>query len=163
MRVGILTVSDRSFRGERADLGGPALERAIREGWAPVAPEGQRDVDVAAMAVVPDERDLIAAKLAEWADLLQLDLVLTTGGTGFAPRDVTPEATLDVIERSAPGLAEAIRGTKPAHHPARHAQPRGRRHPQAHLDRQPARQPERRGRESCDDHAGAATRHRAAA
>ena len=105
MRVGILTVSDRSFRGEREDLGGPALRHAITEGW----PAGAADVDVAAMAIVPDERAEIAAKLIEWADLLQLDMVLTTGGTGFAPRDVTPEATRAVLDREAPGLAEVIR------------------------------------------------------
>jgi molybdenum cofactor synthesis domain-containing protein len=109
MRVGILTVSDRSFRGEREDLGGPALTQAMREGWWATAPEGQRDVEVSETAIVPDERDLIAAKLIEWSDLAQLDLILTTGGTGFAPRDVTPEATLDVVDRHAPGLAEVIR------------------------------------------------------
>lgn len=101
MRVGILTVSDRSFRGEREDLGGPALVAELRK--------GQGEVDVTETAIVPDEREQIAAKLIEWCDLLQLDLVLTTGGTGFAPRDVTPEATLAVLERHAPGLAEAIR------------------------------------------------------
>ena len=109
MRVGILTVSDRSFRGEREDLGGPALMRAMCEGWAAFAPEGQAEVDVKEAAVVPDERDQIAAKLTEWCDVAQLDVILTTGGTGFSPRDVTPEATLDVVERLAPGLAEVIR------------------------------------------------------
>lgn len=109
MRVGILTVSDRSFRGERADLGGPALTRAMCEGWAAVAPEGQGEVDVTETAVVPDERDEISAQLVAWSDQAQLDLILTTGGTGFSARDITPEATLDVVERLAPGLAEAIR------------------------------------------------------
>lgn len=102
-------MSDRSFRGEREDLGGPALARALAEGWPAGARQGQGDVEIAEVAVVPDERDQIAAKLIEWSDLLRLDLVLTTGGTGFAPRDVTPEATLVVLERHAPGLAEAIR------------------------------------------------------
>ena len=109
MRVGILTVSDRSFRGDREDLGGPALAQAVRDGWPAVALEGQAGVEVAETAVVPDERDQITAKLIEWIDLRRLDLILTTGGTGFAPRDVTPEATLDVLERLAPGLAEVIR------------------------------------------------------
>jgi molybdenum cofactor synthesis domain-containing protein len=79
------------------------------EGWTAFALEGQGEVDVAETAIVPDERAQIAATLTEWCDQLKLDLILTTGGTGFAPRDVTPEATLDVIERHAPGLAEFIR------------------------------------------------------
>jgi len=99
LRIAILTVSDRSSAGEREDLSGPLLEDLTRQkGW-----------EVASSGIVPDERRLIAAKLAEWADGRQIDVILTTGGTGFAPRDVTPEATLDVIERRAPGLVEAIR------------------------------------------------------
>ncbi len=99
MRFGILTISDRSYRGERDDLSGPALARALLDAGVP---------DPVA-ALVPDERDQIAAQLIDWSDRLQLDVVLTTGGTGFAPRDVTPEATLQVADRLAPGLAEAIR------------------------------------------------------
>ena len=99
IRVGILTVSDRSSRGERADASGPLLRQmAQRQGWTV-----ERD------SVVPDERDAIQAILVDWADKARLDLILTTGGTGFAPRDVTPEATCAVIERQAPGLAEAMR------------------------------------------------------
>lgn len=101
MRVGVLTVSDRSARGEREDLGGPAVAQAVTEGIPGAVVVGR--------AVVPDERAQIAAQLRVWADELRLDLILTTGGTGFAPRDVTPEATLDVVERLAPGLAEAMR------------------------------------------------------
>ncbi len=101
IRVGVLTVSDRSARGEREDLGGPAVAAAV----AARLP----GAEVAARAIVPDERAEIAAVLAGWADDLGLDLILTTGGTGFAPRDVTPEATRDVVEREAPGLAEAMR------------------------------------------------------
>jgi len=101
IRVGVLTVSDRSARGEREDLGGPAVAAAVL-GQLPHAAVVER-------AIVPDERAEIAAKLAHWADDLRLDLILTTGGTGFAPRDVTPEATRDVIERQTPGLAEAMR------------------------------------------------------
>ena len=106
MRVGILTVSDRSFRGERDDLGGPALAHALRDGWAPR--ESQDPLHLVT-AIVPDERGQIAGRLIQWCDTEALDVALTTGGTGFAPRDVTPEATLDVVERLAPGLAEAIR------------------------------------------------------
>ena len=99
IRVGILTVSDRSSRGERADASGPLLRQlAQQHGWTV-----ERD------SVVPDERDAIQTILVDWADEARLDLILTTGGTGFAPRDVTPEATRAVIEREAPGLAEAMR------------------------------------------------------
>jgi gephyrin len=101
IQVGVLTVSDRSARGEREDLGGPAVTVAVLLQLP--------DAAVAEHAIVPDERPEISARLAHWADDLGLDLILTTGGTGFAPRDVTPEATRDVIEREAPGLAEAMR------------------------------------------------------
>ncbi len=98
-RVGILTVSDRGACGEREDRSGPALADAIRE--LPGA-------EVVARAVVPDERAEIEAMLRRWVGE-GFDLILTTGGTGFGPRDVTPEATRAVIEREAPGLAEAMR------------------------------------------------------
>lgn len=101
MRVGILTVSDRSARGDREDLSGPALARAVEARLAGAV--------VSQTAIVPDERAEIAATLRSWADELHVELILTTGGTGVAPRDVTPEATLDVVERLAPGLAEAMR------------------------------------------------------
>jgi molybdenum cofactor synthesis domain-containing protein len=101
IRVGILTVSDRSARGERPDLSGPALAQAVTERLA--------GAEVVIAGVVPDERTAIGAWLVRAADNLRLDLVLTTGGTGFAPRDVTPEATRSVIERETPGLAEAMR------------------------------------------------------
>ncbi|HAF70485.1 MAG: Molybdopterin biosynthesis protein [Acetothermia bacterium 64_32] len=100
IRAGILTVSDRAFRGEREDLSGPLLQELVRE---------HLGAKVAAQAVVPDEEGAICEVLISWCDELHLDLILTTGGTGFAPRDVTPEATRKVIEREAPGLAEAIR------------------------------------------------------
>jgi len=101
VRVGILTVSDRSARGDREDLSGPALARAVSERLAGAV--------VAQTAIVPDERGEIAATLRQWADEFGLELILTTGGTGVAPRDVTPEATLAVVERLTPGLAEAMR------------------------------------------------------
>ncbi len=100
IRVGVLTVSDRSARGEREDASGPLLAQLARE---------QLGAEVTHTAIVPDERAAIAAILRRWADEERLDLVLTTGGTGFAPRDVTPEATRDVIERETPGLTEAMR------------------------------------------------------
>jgi molybdopterin adenylyltransferase len=99
LRFGILTVSDRSARGERPDLSGPALvERVTAQGW-----------DVVRTAVLPDDLPGLRETLTAWADEGLLDVILTTGGTGFGPRDVTPEATELVIEREAPGLAEAMR------------------------------------------------------
>jgi molybdopterin adenylyltransferase len=100
IRVGILTVSDRGYRGEYRDLSGPAIYELMTD---------RLGASVELEAIVPDERSIIAGTLLVWADEVGLDLVLTTGGTGFAPRDVTPEATRDVIERDAPGLAEAMR------------------------------------------------------
>ncbi len=99
LRFGILTISDRSSRGERADLSGPALAELLRA----------RDWTVSLRDDVPDDRELIASTLTEWCARGDLDVILTTGGTGFAPRDVTPEATRSVIEREAPGLAEVMR------------------------------------------------------
>ncbi len=99
LRFGVVTVSDRSARGERPDASGPALVELIRaQGWQVVRQE-----------VVPDDLGLLRESLAAWADHGDLDIILTTGGTGFAPRDVTPEATRSVIDREAPGLAEAMR------------------------------------------------------
>jgi molybdopterin adenylyltransferase len=99
IRIGIMTVSDRSARGERADLSGPALgEQIAAQGWQLVH-----------QAIVPDDLDEISGTLIAWCDQHTVDIILTTGGTGFAPRDITPEATLTVIERHAPGLAEAMR------------------------------------------------------
>jgi len=95
----VLTVSDKGSRGERDDTSGDALEEALVElGVASV----QR-------ALVPDEQDQIAAELRRWADETNVNLVLTTGGTGLTTRDITPEATLAVLERQAPGFAEAMR------------------------------------------------------
>lgn len=100
IRAGILTVSDRGSRGEYRDLSGPAIQEML---------VGQLGAEIVVEDMVPDERPVIAARLRAWADEERLDLVLTTGGTGFAPRDVTPEATSEVIERPAPGMAEAMR------------------------------------------------------
>lgn len=99
MRVGILTVSTKGARGERADTSGAA----IRELLAPLG------ATVVHSQIVPDDRATIARLLRAWADDGQVDLILTTGGTGLAPTDVTPEATREVIEREVPGLAEVMR------------------------------------------------------
>ncbi|MEN8241784.1 MAG: MogA/MoaB family molybdenum cofactor biosynthesis protein [Chloroflexota bacterium] len=99
IRFAIITVSDRSSQGVRPDLSGPALaEMVIKQGW-----------QTQPVLVVPDEIEVIRAALAELAASDEVDVILTTGGTGFAPRDVTPEATLQVIEKQAPGIAEAMR------------------------------------------------------
>lgn len=99
MRIGILTISDRSARGERLDLSGPAIEELISErGWS-----------VNRVEIIPDELPLLIDTLATWADCGEFDIILTTGGTGFSPRDITPEATIKVVHREAPGLAEAMR------------------------------------------------------
>lgn len=99
-RVCVLTVSDRSARGERPDAGGPAVAAAAeRRGWT-----------VTERLVVADDRAAVAARLKAWCDgPSPPHVVLTTGGTGFGPRDLTPEATRDVLEREAPGVAERIR------------------------------------------------------
>lgn len=100
IRLGILTVSDRTSRGETEDRSGPLIASFVTE---------QLGGRVARLDVVPDEQALIETTLRGWCDDGQIDLVLTTGGTGFAPRDVTPEATQAIIERPAPGFAEAMR------------------------------------------------------
>ena len=99
MKVGILTVSDGCWRGERADESGDAIA-----GWV-----AERGYDLEIRAVVPDETSRIAPLLQSWSDARGVDLIVSTGGTGMAPRDVTPEATRSVLEREAPGIAEEIR------------------------------------------------------
>jgi molybdopterin adenylyltransferase len=94
----VLTVSDKGSRGERVDTAGPAVAALLRE----------RGGEILQTAVVPDDREEIADMLETWADG-EVQLIVTTGGTGLAPRDVTPEATLDVIERQVPGMAEVMR------------------------------------------------------
>jgi len=108
VRVAVLTISDLGAQGKRADTSGDTIVA-----WA-----ARRGFTVAARAIVPDASDRIAAALIAWADDPAADLILTTGGTGLAPRDVTPEATRAVLQREAPGIAEAIRAA------AREAVPR---------------------------------------
>lgn len=98
-RVGVITASDKGSRGEREDLSGALLKELVKE------IEGE----VVAYVVLPDEQQQLAQKMREWADDLSLDLILTTGGTGFSLRDVTPEATKDVADRMVPGIAEVMR------------------------------------------------------
>ena len=98
-RVGILTVSDKGARGQRVDASGSAIRELL----------AGLDTQVERYEMVPDEQGIIAGRLRVWADEERLDLILTTGGTGLSPRDVTPEATLAVIDRTVPGMAEAMR------------------------------------------------------
>ncbi|MBI3755511.1 MAG: molybdopterin adenylyltransferase, partial [Deltaproteobacteria bacterium] len=97
--VGILTMSDKGSRGEREDLSGKEIERMIKD----------LPAEVKGYEVIPDETDIIKSKLIEFADKKKLDLILTTGGTGVSPRDVTPEATRAVLDRELPGMSEAMR------------------------------------------------------
>ena len=99
IKFAILTVSDRSSSGLREDLSGPVLQGAVEDyGW-----------EVTQTDIVPDEISAIEERLRQWSDSGKNNLILTTGGTGFTPRDVTPEATKAVLDRNAPGLAEAMR------------------------------------------------------
>ncbi len=97
--MGILTVSDRSSQGLREDLSGPALAEYL----------AAVNMEIAWKEVVPDEEEEIKKVLVKWCDYYQADLVVTTGGTGVSPRDVTPEATAAVVDRQVPGMAEAMR------------------------------------------------------
>ena len=107
IRAGVLTISDKASRGERADTSGDAIRELLTS----------IDAAVQRSEVVPDERDRIAATLRAWADSDELDLIVTTGGTGLGPRDVTPEATAEVIERPVPGLGELMRSAGAKHTP----------------------------------------------
>jgi len=99
IQASIITVSDKGYAGEREDVSGPLLADILRKSGA----------EVVSQTIVPDEREQIERELVRLADEERVDLALTTGGTGLTPRDVTPEATLAVIERETPGLAEALR------------------------------------------------------
>ena len=96
---GVITLSDKGSRGEREDISGREVIRMLTD----------LDIRVADYEIVPDEKEVIKGKLIEYADTRRLDLVVTTGGTGVSPRDLTPDATLEVIERELPGMAEAMR------------------------------------------------------
>lgn len=99
MKAAILTLSDKGSRGERADASGPAL----------VAWLAEQGVETVRTEIIPDEADLISARLAAWADAEDVDLILTTGGTGVSPRDVTPDATMTILDRLIPGFGEVMR------------------------------------------------------
>ena len=95
----VITISDKGYRGERVDTSGPNLVEILKS----------KGFDVTYTSIIPDEREMIRAELCKCADELGIALVLTTGGTGFSPRDITPEAAMDIIERPTPGIPEAMR------------------------------------------------------
>ena len=95
----VITISDKGFRGERVDTSGPNLVQILKD----------RGFDVTYTCIIPDDREMISEELVKCADELGIALILTTGGTGFSPRDITPEAAMDIIERPTPGIPEAMR------------------------------------------------------
>ena len=95
----VITISDKGYLGQREDTSGPNLVRILTE----------KGFEVTYTAIIPDDREMIRAELLKCADELGIALVLTTGGTGFSPRDITPEAAMEVIERPTPGIPEAMR------------------------------------------------------
>ena len=99
LTAGVLTISDKGWRGERGDESGQVAQQFI----------SRLPAQVIRYEIVPDERSTIADRLREWADKIELDLIVTSGGTGLSPRDITPEATLDVVDKTIPGLTEAMR------------------------------------------------------
>jgi len=99
IQAGVITVSDRGSRGEREDLSGREVENLL----------ATMDIRVTATIIIPDEKDIIEETLKDFADNKGLDLIVTTGGTGVSPRDVTPDATLEIIDKQVPGMAEAMR------------------------------------------------------
>ena len=95
----VITISDKGYRGERVDTSGPNLVQILTE----------KGFDVTYTSIIPDEREMIKEELCKCSDEQGIALVLTTGGTGFSPRDITPEATMEVVERPTPGIPEAMR------------------------------------------------------
>jgi molybdenum cofactor synthesis domain-containing protein len=148
MRIAILTVSDAGARGERVDTSGDAIVA-----WATA-----RGAEVVERTLVPDESARIVPVLLAWCDQDLADLVLTTGGTGLSPRDITPEATRVVIERDAPGIAERLRVTSMERFSARRVVTGTRGCPQPLAGREPPRFPRRRA--GCTHRAGSYRRPR---
>lgn len=95
----VITISDKGYCGERVDTSGPNLVEILKD----------KGFDVTYTQIIPDDREMIKSELIKCADEMHIALVLTTGGTGFSPRDITPEATMEVVERPTPGIPEAMR------------------------------------------------------
>lgn len=105
--AGIITISDRGWRGEREDISGKEAKKLLED----------MSIKVLHYGIIPDEKGIIVDKLIEYADQKMLDLIVTTGGTGVSPRDMTPDATLEVIDKEVPGMAEAMRRESASHTP----------------------------------------------
>ncbi|MGZ3595669.1 MAG: MogA/MoaB family molybdenum cofactor biosynthesis protein [Syntrophales bacterium] len=99
MHAGVITISDKGSRGEREDKSGPEIITILKDAG----------IDVSCSKIIPDEKDQIKGALIDFADKKNIPLIVTTGGTGVSPRDVTPDATLEVIDKEVPGMAEAMR------------------------------------------------------
>ncbi|MCD6570214.1 MAG: MogA/MoaB family molybdenum cofactor biosynthesis protein [Deltaproteobacteria bacterium] len=99
IRAGVLTLSDKASKGQREDMSGKAVQDILRDAG----------IDPILYEIIPDEYDLIVSKLIDWCDNRSISLIVTTGGTGLSPRDVTPDATLSVIEKEVPGMEEVMR------------------------------------------------------
>ena len=139
----VITVSDKGSAGEREDSGGPLVCKMLENaGYTVVHTE-----------IVPDEQKLIERELIRCSDELDIALVVTTGGTGFSPRDVTPEATIAVCERMAPGIPEAMRAESQDNKPG-NTRKTASRHTRQHAYNKPARQPKSRRREPISRAAG---------
>ena len=140
----VITISDKGYRGERVDTSGPNLVEILKE----------KGFDVTYTSIIPDEREMIREELVKCADELGIALVLTTGGTGFSPRDITPEAAMDIIERPTPGgqgcgggegrarggagaRGGGERGAHPDYHPARQQEGFSGKHSRGHRSRCP--------------------------
>jgi len=99
IRAGVLTLSDKASKGQREDVSGKVAQDILRDA----------DITTVLYEIIPDEYDLITSKLIDWCDNKSISLIITTGGTGLSPRDFTPDATLDVIEKEVPGMEEVMR------------------------------------------------------
>ena len=132
MRAAIITSSDSGYAGKREDVSGPVIAEMVREAG----------YEVVWQKVLPDDQAMLEEAMKEICDEGKADLLLTTGGTGFSPRDVMPEATLAVAERMVPGIPEAMRAYSLQFTEADDVKPSGKRDPQTHADRQPAGQSE---------------------
>ena len=149
-RAVVITVSDRGARGEREDGSGPEIARLIQA----------TGMEIVGRQIIPDEKELIRQALIEWSDGEKTDLILTTGGTGVSPRDVTPDATREVIEREIPGMAEAMRHQSLTRHSPCDDLPRHGRYPGPDPDHQPPGQSERGAGKSQRHPARSRARHR---
>ena len=146
--LAVLTVSTSGYYGQRDDASGDRIKELLPP----------PDYELVRYEIVSDDKDMIAQRMAEWADAPDVNLIISTGGTGLGPRDVTPEACLSIIEREVPGLAETMRAPNPEIHPHGHAQPVGSRCAGSDPYPHPPWQPQRCRRNPGSGHARTAPR-----